>query len=69
MIAKRSTCGRARVGCVIARDNQLLISGYNGSPHLRPHAAMRHAYLMSLISLPSRSHSLLKMATERPVSR
>ena len=37
VISKRSTCGRARVGCVIARDNQLLISGYNGSPPGLPH--------------------------------
>ena len=31
-IAKRATCGRGRSGCVIARDNQLLVTGYVGSP-------------------------------------
>lgn len=31
-IAKRATCDRGRSGCVIARDNQLLVTGYVGSP-------------------------------------
>ena len=36
-IAKRATCDRGRSGCVIARDNQLLVSGYVGSPPGLPH--------------------------------
>ena len=36
-IAKRATCGRGRSGCVIARDNQLLVTGYVGSPVGLPH--------------------------------
>lgn len=31
-ISKRATCDRGRSGCVIARDCQLLVTGYVGSP-------------------------------------
>ena len=31
-VAKRATCDRGRSGCVIARDNQILVTGYVGSP-------------------------------------
>lgn len=31
-ISKRATCGRGRSGCVIAKDKQLLATGYVGSP-------------------------------------
>ncbi|MFH1671273.1 MAG: cytidine/deoxycytidylate deaminase family protein [Candidatus Portnoybacteria bacterium] len=30
--AKRATCDRGRSGCVIARNRQLLVTGYVGSP-------------------------------------
>jgi len=36
-IAKRATCDRGRSGCVIARDGQLLVTGYVGSPVGFPH--------------------------------
>ena len=36
-IAKRATCDRGRSGCVIARDNQILVTGYVGSPAGLPH--------------------------------
>ena len=36
-IAKRATCDRGRSGCVIARDNQLLATGYVGAPAGLPH--------------------------------
>lgn len=36
-IAERGTCDRARVGCVIAKDKQILVTGYNGSPTGLPH--------------------------------
>ena len=36
-IAKRATCDRGRSGCVIARDSQLLVTGYVGSPIGLPH--------------------------------
>jgi dCMP deaminase len=36
-IARRATCDRGRSGCVIARDRQLLVTGYVGSPVGLPH--------------------------------
>ncbi len=36
-VAKRATCSRGRSGCVIARDNQILVTGYVGSPTGLPH--------------------------------
>ena len=36
-IAKRASCDRGRSGCVIARDNQILATGYVGSPSGLPH--------------------------------
>ena len=36
-IAKRATCDRGRSGCVIARDNQLFVTGYVGAPRGLPH--------------------------------
>lgn len=36
-IARRATCNRGRSGCVIARDRQLLVTGYVGSPKGLPH--------------------------------
>jgi len=31
-VARRSTCDRGRSGCLIARDRQILVTGYVGSP-------------------------------------
>jgi dCMP deaminase len=31
-ISKRATCDRGRSGCVIAKDNQILVTGYVGAP-------------------------------------
>jgi len=36
-IAKRATCDRGRSGCVIARNRQILVTGYVGSPMNLPH--------------------------------
>ncbi len=36
-IAKRATCDRGRSGCVIAKDNQILVTGYVGAPMGLPH--------------------------------
>ena len=36
-IAKRATCDRGRSGCVIAKDNCILATGYVGSPIGLPH--------------------------------
>ncbi|MDR3312348.1 MAG: cytidine/deoxycytidylate deaminase family protein [Spirochaetaceae bacterium] len=36
-VAKRATCDRGRSGCVITRDNHILVTGYVGSPAGLPH--------------------------------
>ncbi len=36
-LAKRATCDRGRTACVIVRDNQIIVSGYVGSPPGLPH--------------------------------
>jgi len=36
-ISKRATCDRGKSGCVIARNKQLIVSGYVGSPSGFPH--------------------------------
>ena len=36
-VAKRATCDRGRSGCVIARNRQILVTGYVGSPMGMPH--------------------------------
>lgn len=36
-VSKRWTCNRGRVGCVIARDRQLLVTWYAGAPKGLPH--------------------------------
>ena len=30
-MAKRSTCNRAKVGCVVVKDNRIIATGYNGA--------------------------------------
>lgn len=40
MIAKRSTCDRAYVGCLLVnKDNRIVSSGYNGSIKGNPHCS------------------------------
>jgi dCMP deaminase len=36
-IGKRATCDRGRSGCVIAKNNQIVVTGYVGSPPGMPH--------------------------------
>lgn len=36
-VAKRATCDRGRSGCVVAKDRQILVTGYVGSPVGLPH--------------------------------
>lgn len=36
-VSKRATCDRGRSGCVIARNRQILVTGYVGSPKGLPH--------------------------------
>lgn len=39
LASKRSTCLRRQVGAVLVKDNQILSTGYNGSPKGVPHCA------------------------------
>lgn len=39
MVAARSTCDRARVGCVLVKDRRIIATGYNGSIKGHPHCA------------------------------
>lgn len=36
-ISKRATCDRGRAGCIITKDNRLLVTGYVGAPSGLPH--------------------------------
>lgn len=36
-VAKRATCDRGKSGCVIAKNKQILVTGYVGSPIGLPH--------------------------------
>ena len=48
-IAKRATCDRGRSGCVIARDHQILATGYVGAPAGLPHCDEAGHQLKKLI--------------------
>ena len=37
IMSQRSTCNRARVGCIITLDNRIVCTGYNGAPAGMPH--------------------------------
>lgn len=41
LMAERSTCQRAHVGAVIAREGRILTTGYNGAPAGMPHCNHR----------------------------
>jgi dCMP deaminase len=37
IVAKRATCDRGRSGCVITKNNRILVTGYVGAPSGLPH--------------------------------
>lgn len=37
LAAARSTCDRARVGCILVQDRYIIATGYNGAPSGMPH--------------------------------
>lgn len=41
VMALRSTCQRAHVGAVVAREGRILVTGYNGAPAGMPHCNHR----------------------------
>jgi len=42
IMSTRSTCSSRPVGCVIVKDNRILVSGYNGPPPGAPHCSDRN---------------------------
>ena len=44
-ISQRSTCNRGRPGCVFVKDNQILSTGYAGSPPGFPHCGEEGHYI------------------------
>jgi len=36
-VAKRATCNRGRVGCVVVKNKRILVTGYVGAPKGLPH--------------------------------
>ncbi|MDR2443076.1 MAG: dCMP deaminase family protein [Deltaproteobacteria bacterium] len=41
VVSTRSTCSSRPVGCVITKDNRILVTGYNGAPPGEPHCTDR----------------------------
>lgn len=39
LVARRSTCLRGQVGCVLVRGKRIVVSGYNGAPSGMPHCS------------------------------
>ena len=37
LFSLRATCGRLQVGCVIAQEGRIIVTGYNGPPKGLPH--------------------------------
>ena len=40
LVSERSTCGRRQVGGVLVKNNQMIASGYNGSPKKIAHCEL-----------------------------
>lgn len=62
-VSKRSTCSRASVGVVIARDGRPLVTGYNGAPAGMDHC--NHDCDCDPLHYPVEYHSLA-CATNQP---
>jgi dCMP deaminase len=52
VVAKRSTCLRRQVGCVLVRDRRILATGYNGPPKGLPHCEDRGGCLREQLGVP-----------------
>ena len=70
-VSERATCDRAHVGAIIVKDNQIIATGYNGSPPKQPHCddvghimrgghciATIHAELNALLQAAKHGHSV-----------
>ena len=52
VISKRSTCLRRQVGALIAKDKQILTTGYNGAPSGLAHCSEKGC-LRNILQIPS----------------
>lgn len=72
VVAQRSTCSRAHVGVVIARDGRPLVTGYNGAPAGMPHCEhdcdCDPNYLMGGSAQLGRPMHRLECASKQPCS-
>lgn len=61
VVSTRSTCLTYQVGCVVVRDKQILVTGYNGPPSGTPHCTEQGCCYPGLsqcgkgLGLPSRA--------------
>ena len=63
LAARRSTCLRRQVGAVITRDNQILSTGYNGSPKGTHHCTDVNECLREKLRIPrGQRHELCRAA-------
>jgi len=60
LVAKRSTCLRRQVGAVIVKNNQVVSTGYNGSPKLIQHCAEIGCLRGKLNIPPGERHELCR---------
>lgn len=52
LVSKRATCIRRQVGAVLVRDQQILSTGYNGSPRKAIHCT-KETCLRTKLNIPS----------------
>ena len=63
LASKRSTCLRRQVGAVLVRDNQILATGYNGSPKGTYHCIDTGECMRQKLGIPSgQRHELCRAA-------
>lgn len=60
LAAKRGTCLRRKVGAILVRDNQILSSGYNGSPKGVAHCDVTGCLREQLNIPPGKNHELCR---------
>ncbi len=56
IVAQRSTCLSRQVGAVAVKDNNILATGYNGSPKTLPHCTETQICLRKHLNLLSGTH-------------
>jgi dCMP deaminase len=60
LASQRSTCLRRHVGAVLVRDNQILSTGYNGSPKNISHCSVAGCLREKLNVPPGEKHELCR---------